>query len=66
MLAYSIIALTIFASVSTAMLAGIYFIFSNTIMPSLRRIAPGPETMQLINRIIQNPGFFHPVFWFIH
>tara|TARA_R110002167_G_scaffold130383_1_gene313820 strand:- start:1979 stop:2404 length:426 start_codon:yes stop_codon:yes gene_type:complete len=40
------------------MLAGIYFIFSNTIMPSLKGIASGPEAMQFINRTIQNTGFF--------
>ena len=47
-----------FACISSAMLAGIYFIFSNTIMPSLKAMASGPETMQLINRCIQNSGFF--------
>lgn len=58
MLAYFTIALCIFASLSAAMLAGIYFIFSNTIMPSLKGIASGPEAMQFINRTIQNTGFF--------
>jgi uncharacterized membrane protein len=58
MLAYFIIALCILASLSAAMLAGIYFIFSNTIMPSFKCIASGAEAMQLINRTIQNRGFF--------
>lgn len=50
--------LLIFASISSAMLGGIYFIFSNTVMPTLKKISTGPEVMQIINRIIQNAGFF--------
>lgn len=45
---------------TTAMMAGIYFIFSNTIMPALAQLAPesGAVAMQRINRVILNPGFF--------
>mgnify|MGYP001300944922 CR=1 FL=1 len=50
--------LLIFASLSSAMLGGIYFIFSNTVMPTLKKLGSGPEVMQVINRIIQNAGFF--------
>ena len=46
------------AMLSTSMLAGVYFIFSNTIMPSLKRTAVGVEVMQEINRLIQNRFFF--------
>lgn len=46
--------------VSSAVLCGIYFIFSNTVMPTLARQpeATAIETMQQINRKIQNPAFF--------
>ena len=50
--------LLLFASISSAMLGGIYFIFSNTVMPTLKKVSSGPEVMQVINRIIQNAGFF--------
>lgn len=57
---YLTIAVYIFAAVSTGMMAGIYFIFSNTVMPALAAMAKAPaaEAMQLINRIILNPLFF--------
>ncbi len=54
-----IIALYIFAAVSTGLLAGIYFIFSNTVMPALAGMAitSAAEVMQRINRLILNPPF---------
>ncbi len=46
--------------ITSAVLCGIYMIFSNTIMPSLAKQTDGVgmEAMQLINRKIQNPVFF--------
>lgn len=57
---YLIAVVYIFAVVSTGMMAGIYFIFSNTVMPALAGMAKAPaaEAMQLINRLILNPLFF--------
>lgn len=45
---------------SSALLSGIYLVFSNTIMPVLSRLdaAQGITCMQAINRRIQNPLFF--------
>lgn len=50
----------VLAMLTTSMMAGIYFIFSNTIMISLEQIdqRQGAEAMQWINRFILNPGFF--------
>ncbi|MGB0371359.1 MAG: DUF1772 domain-containing protein [Opitutales bacterium] len=48
------------ALLGTALITGILFIFSNTIMHSLSQV-PAPEgirAMQTINRVIQNPLFF--------
>ncbi len=56
-------ALTFWLSVLTllgsALIGGVFFIFSNTIMKSLaQRPAPeGMAAMQAINRVIINPGF---------
>ncbi len=56
-------ALTFWLSVLTllgsALIGGVFFIFSNTIMKSLaQRPAPeGMAVMQAINRVIINPGF---------
>lgn len=57
---YLTISIYLFAAVSTGMMAGIYFIFSTTVMPALAGMATAPavEAMQLINRIILNPLFF--------
>ncbi|UGA57475.1 anthrone oxygenase family protein [Vibrio sp. VB16] len=54
-----VIALYIFSAVSTGLLAGIYFIFSNTVMPALAGMATtsAAEVMQRINRLILNPPF---------
>lgn len=40
--------------------AGLYFIFSNTVMDALAKLKPneGIAAMQSINRVIQNPLFF--------
>jgi uncharacterized membrane protein len=52
--------LTILAAVSSGVMGGLFFIFSNTIMAALARIAPagGIAAMQSINIVIQNPVFF--------
>ena len=42
---------------SMIIMVGIYFIFSNTVMPSLKRCDSGAEVMVEINRIILNPIF---------
>lgn len=49
----------VFAAISAGMLAGIYFIFSNTVIPALANIATNSASnvMQLINHIILNPLF---------
>jgi uncharacterized membrane protein len=51
--------ITIFAAVMSGTLAGIYFIFSNTIMKALAEMetSVGITVMQKINKIIINPGF---------
>jgi len=51
--------ITVFAAVMSGTLAGIYFIFSNTIMKALAEMEPatGITVMQKINKIIINPGF---------
>lgn len=51
--------ITVFATVMSGTLAGIYFIFSNTVMKALAEMEPaiGITAMQKINKIIINPGF---------
>lgn len=48
------------AAISCALIAGIFFIFSNTVMPSLAQLSygQGVKAMQNINNIILNPLFF--------
>ena len=58
MLTQLLLSSAIIAMILSSMLAGIYFIFSNTIMPSLKKTTEGIETMQHINQVIQNPLFF--------
>ena len=54
------LALRFIAALGAAMMAGLYFAFSNTIMSSLAKLEPaqGIAAMQSINRTIQNPLFF--------
>ena len=47
---------------SMIIMVGLYFIFSNTIMSSLRRFESGADIMVEINRVILNPVFM-AVFW---
>ena len=53
-------ALTIAATLGTGMMAGLFFIFSATIMTALGRLPPssGISAMQSINVVILNPWFF--------
>lgn len=53
-------ALTVAAAVSAGLMGGLFFVFSNTIMAALGRVAPasGIAAMQAINVVIQNPVFF--------
>lgn len=52
--------LVIVTLVGCGLNAGLFFVFSNTIMRSLSQMphAQGMLAMQLINRVIQNPAFF--------
>ena len=43
-------------------MVGIYFIFSNTVMSSLKAFESGADVMVEINRVILNP-FFMVIFW---
>jgi uncharacterized membrane protein len=51
--------LRLVAVVGCGIMAGLYFVFSNTIMPSLAKLEPsqGILVMQTINRTILNPLF---------
>ena len=46
-----------FIKLSMVIMIGIYFIFSNTVMPSLKLHESGSKVMIDINRIILNPMF---------
>ena len=52
--------LTILAALGCGLVAGIFFIFSNTVMRSLGQLqsAEGIAAMQAINNVILNPSFF--------
>ncbi|GAA5111679.1 anthrone oxygenase family protein [Pseudonocardia adelaidensis] len=45
--------------VGSGLMAGVFFAFSTSVMPALRRLRPaaGAEAMQQVNRVIQNPLF---------
>ena len=55
-----IFALTLAAALGSALIAGVFFIFSVAVMPALARIAPaaGIAAMQSINVTILNAWFF--------
>jgi uncharacterized membrane protein len=55
-----VLILEVAAALGTALMAGLYFIFSVAIMSALGRIAPasGMAAMQSINVVILNPWFF--------
>ena len=52
--------LTLYSALGSGLMAGVFFIFSNTIMASLAQlpVSQGITAMQHINRIILNPLFF--------
>ena len=52
--------LTLLAAIGSGLMAGIFFIFSNTVMHSLAQLesSVGVASMQAINRVILNPMFF--------
>lgn len=60
MLDQSLFILTLFSIIGSGLMAGLYFIFSNTIMRALQERPPaeGMAVMQAINRVILNPLFF--------
>jgi uncharacterized membrane protein len=45
--------------IGSGLMAGLFFAFSTSVMPALRRVRPaaGAEAMQQVNRLIQNPLF---------
>jgi uncharacterized membrane protein len=53
------VSLRFIAVIGCALMAGLYFVFSNAIMPSLAKLEPsqGILAMQTINRTILNPFF---------
>ncbi len=53
-------AVVLFAALGCGVNAGLFFIFSNTVMRALGRLPAryGTEAMQAINEVIQNPLFF--------
>lgn len=55
-----LVGLTLYSALGSGLIAGVFFIFSNTVMPSLAQlpVAQGIFAMQTINRIILNPLFF--------
>ncbi|MBZ0165801.1 MAG: DUF1772 domain-containing protein [Candidatus Omnitrophica bacterium] len=60
MLDQSLFLLTLISIIGSGLMAGLYFIFSNTIMRALQERPPaeGMAVMQAINRVILNPLFF--------
>ncbi len=56
--------LTLLTSVGCGLMAGLFFIFSNTVMPALGKLRPheGIAAMQSINKVILNPLFFSVFF----
>lgn len=59
MLERGLIVTTFIAAIGSGVVAGIFFAFSNFVMPALARIAPasGIAAMQAINVTVINPGF---------
>lgn len=55
-----LVGLTLYSALGSGLIAGVFFIFSNTVMPSLAQlpVTQGIFAMQTINRIILNPLFF--------
>lgn len=59
MLSQIVTAATFLAALGSGLLAGLYFAYSNSVLPSLARV-PGPQgvlTMNTVNDVIQNPLF---------
>lgn len=52
--------LTLFSALGSGIMAGVFFIFSNTVMNALAKLQPpqGIAAMQSINSVILNPLFF--------
>lgn len=59
MLERSLAVTTFIAAIGSGVVAGIFFAFSNFVMPALGRVAPasGIAAMQAINITVINPGF---------
>lgn len=51
-----------FIQLSMLIMAGLYFTFSNTVMPSLGKLESGADVMVEINEVILNPVFM-TLFW---
>ena len=56
----SLFIITLLSAMGAGISAGLYFIFSNTVMNALSKLKPpqGIAAMQSINRVILNPIFF--------
>ena len=56
--------MTIAAALGSGLMGGIFFTFSNFVMPALARLAPerGVESMQWINKTVLNPWFLGSFF----
>lgn len=54
-----VFALTLFAALGSGLMAGLFFVFSNSVMKALAALPPGQgiAAMQSINRTIINPWF---------
>lgn len=57
-------ALTFLAAIGSGLMAGLFFTYSNSVMPALARMPPaqGTAAMNHINVVIQNPLFFAAFF----
>ena len=57
---YLFFIITLLAALGCGLMAGVFFIFSNTVMSALDKLQPpeGIAAMQSINKVILNPLFF--------
>jgi uncharacterized membrane protein len=53
-------AVALLGVIGSGLMGGLYFAFSTSVMPALRRLPPaaGAEAMQQVNRVILNPLFY--------
>ncbi len=60
MIATVLPAVALLGVIGSGLMGGLYFAFSTSVMPALRRLPPaaGAEAMQQVNRVILNPLFY--------